>query len=136
MRFLGVLCFICFFYAVPVAFSFTLHQERQPGMQGARDVLSNVGENVDPSVYRHGTGRTHIQDFVSLVINIALGFVGTLLLIVIIYGGYTWLMAGGNQEKVSYSLKLIRNALIGFVLVSLAWMITAGVLKLMQIQSS
>ncbi len=64
---------------------------------------------------------------VAQAIQLALSFVGVFFLILIIYAGYLWMLAQGNEEKIEKSKKIIQNATIGIVIISLAYAITAFV---------
>jgi len=44
-----------------------------------------------------------------------------------ITGGISWMMAGGNQEKVGKAKKIIISAIIGLVIVFSAYAVTAFV---------
>ncbi len=59
------------------------------------------------------------------VVGSALAFVGILFLILMIYGGITWMMARGNEQEVTKAKDLIIAAVIGLVIVLSAYAITA-----------
>ena len=61
------------------------------------------------------------------LIQIALGIVGLILIILIIYGGWIWGSARGNEERVTYAQNLIRNSVIGVIIIFSAYFITAFV---------
>jgi hypothetical protein len=58
------------------------------------------------------------------VIGIVLSFVGVLFLLLIIYGGISWMFSGGNEQKVQKAQGIIINAVIGLVIVFAAYFIT------------
>lgn len=58
---------------------------------------------------------------VSTVITMVLGLMGVIFLVLAIYGGYTWMMAGGNDEAVGKAKKTITNAIIGIIIVLSAY---------------
>lgn len=49
------------------------------------------------------------------VINVLLGVVGSLFLVIFIYGGVTWMMSSGNSEKVQKGKSTLMWATIGLV---------------------
>lgn len=80
-----------------------------------------------------GTLGLTSADLVDTVINIvrwALGLLGIVAVIFILYGGFIWLTSGGNEEKVQKAKLIIRNAVIGLVIVLLSWAITFFVIDL------
>lgn len=67
------------------------------------------------------------------IINYSLGFLGIILVCLILYAGFTWMTAGGDPEKVGKAKRMIRNAIIGLVIILSAWAITTFVIsKLLQ----
>ncbi|OGY91820.1 MAG: hypothetical protein A3H70_04925 [Candidatus Komeilibacteria bacterium RIFCSPLOWO2_02_FULL_48_11] len=63
------------------------------------------------------------------IINIILGFLGIIAVIIILAGGFKWMTAGGNEEKVGEARKMIVQGLIGLAVIFGAWAITAFVIN-------
>ena len=63
------------------------------------------------------------------MINTALGLTGIILLVIIIYAGFLWMTAQGNEEQVTKAKNILKNAVIGMVLVfasyAIAWFVTS-----------
>lgn len=59
------------------------------------------------------------------IVGFALSFIGVVFLILMIYAGISWMTAAGNQEKVSKAKDLIINAIIGLIIVLMAYAITS-----------
>jgi len=70
-----------------------------------------------------------LPEVIGSVINAALGILGTIFLVLIIYAGFTWMTAGGNEEKIQKAQKIMRNSTIGLLIVALAFAITQFVFK-------
>ncbi len=66
--------------------------------------------------------------FIGNMIRVVLGFLGVIFFILIIFGGFTWMTAAGNEEQVGKGKKIVINATIGLVIIVLAYVITAYVL--------
>lgn len=62
--------------------------------------------------------------FIVNLISIVLGFIGTIFLVIAIYAGFKYMTAGGKEEQVRGALALLKNAIIGLVIVACAWAIT------------
>lgn len=75
------------------------------------------------------TGGTDLITIIGRIINIALGFVGVVFLILMLYAGYQWMTSEGDPEKVKKAQQTIRNAIIGLVIIASAWAITAFILN-------
>ncbi|MCX6796066.1 MAG: hypothetical protein NTW06_01050 [Candidatus Falkowbacteria bacterium] len=62
-------------------------------------------------------------------IQAALSFLGVLFLILMIYGGYVWMKARGNESEVTRAKEILTNAGIGLVIVILAYAISYFVIS-------
>lgn len=58
------------------------------------------------------------------IIKAVLAFMGVIFLILMIYGGFKWMMAKGNEQDVTAAKDIIRNAIIGLIVVLSAYAIT------------
>jgi hypothetical protein len=61
-----------------------------------------------------------LEDTISSIINLVLSFLG-IVFILFIYAGANWMLAGGNEEKVGKSKKLIKQAVIGLIIVLVSY---------------
>jgi hypothetical protein len=67
-----------------------------------------------------------------LVINFGkflLGIVGSLALLMFVYGGFTWLTSGGESGKIDAGKKILINSVIGVAITFFAWVIVAFVVS-------
>lgn len=62
------------------------------------------------------------------VVNAALSLLGVIFFALMVYGGFLWLYAGGNDEQVTKAKSIMIRALIGFIIVIFAGGITQFVL--------
>ena len=65
-----------------------------------------------------------VPEIVGSIIGVALSLLGILFLILMLYGGYTWMTSYGNEQKVTKAKGLIVDALIGLVIILAAYAIT------------
>jgi len=70
-----------------------------------------------------GYASADLQETVIRVVQWALGLLALVAVIMIILGGFQWMTAGGNEERVEKAKKLISAAVIGLIIVLLAWAI-------------
>jgi amino acid transporter len=56
-----------------------------------------------------------------------LGFLGLIAVIMILWGGITWMTSAGNEEKVRKAKEVLRAAIIGMIVVLLSWAIVTFV---------
>lgn len=87
--------------------------------QVAKKAGLTSGPNTAPNIYQ----------IIGFVANLILGFVGVIFLILIIAGGFIWMTAGGNEEKVTQGRKLLTESSIGFAIILAAFLLTNFVVK-------
>ena len=62
-----------------------------------------------------------------------LGIVGSLALLMFIYGGFMFLISSGNSEKVTQAKQIIVSAVIGLVIVFASYMIIQFIFTALEI---
>lgn len=86
--------------------------------------LMNINGNLEKTSQAAGvSGQTDIVAFAALVVQALLGLLGAIFVILIIYGGITWMTAMGAEDKVSKAKKIIINAVIGLIIVMISYSI-------------
>jgi hypothetical protein len=75
------------------------------------------------------TTETSIQVIIGRIINAALSLLGVIFVIMMIYGGFLWMTDTGDAAQVKKAKDIIRNAIIGIVIIALAFAITNFVLS-------
>ncbi len=70
------------------------------------------------------TGTTSLAGIVATVIKAFLGLLGIIFLILIIYAGYNWMTAQGEEEKVTKAKDTLQRAVIGLIIIIAAYSIT------------
>lgn len=61
------------------------------------------------------------QQLIGQIINAVLGLVGSLALLMFVFGGLTWMTSGGNAEKIKKGRDILVWAAIGLVVVFSAY---------------
>ena len=74
-------------------------------------------------------GDTPLRQTITQVINVALSLLGIVAVVIILAGGFKWMTAGGNEEKVDEARKLIFAGIIGIAIILSAWAIARFVLE-------
>lgn len=67
---------------------------------------------------------------VASLISAILGILGIVALILIIYAGFMWMFAQGNEEKVGTAVKILRDAFIGLLIIIASYGIASYVFSL------
>jgi len=83
-------------------------------------------------IVNNGLGNSLAQGdprtIVAKIINFALGFLGVIAVGLILYGGFKWMTAAGNEEKVSEAKKLLGAGVIGLIIILAAWAIATFII--------
>jgi hypothetical protein len=62
------------------------------------------------------------------LIQVILGFLGIIAVVIILLGGFKWMTAAGNEDKVGEAKKIIVAGVIGLIIILGAWAIANFVL--------
>lgn len=76
-----------------------------------------------------GLTTTDIRVTIARIIQVALGFLGILAVALILYGGFIWMTSAGEPEKIDKAKKILRDAVIGLIIILLAFAIASFVLN-------
>lgn len=76
-----------------------------------------------------GLGQADIKQTIGSLIRILLGFLGVIAVVIILMGGFKWMTAGGNDEKVAEAKKLIIAGIIGLAIILSAYAIASFVIS-------
>ena len=87
--------------------------------------------NVDPDTISNltGLGVKDPREIAANVINIILGFLGIIAVVLILIGGFMWMTAAGNDDKVATAKKIMTAGIIGLVIVLAAFGIAKFVIQ-------
>lgn len=69
------------------------------------------------------TARFDLRSLIITIVKYLLGFVGLIAVIIVIYGGYLYMVSQGDAKKVELAKKVIINGLIGLVIIIGAYVI-------------
>ncbi len=86
------------------------------------DIGTNYGANL-------GLGNADPRDMAVSVIQVILGFLAIIVVILILYGGFLWMTAAGNEDKVDTAKKIITAGVVGLVIIMAAWGIAKFVVE-------
>jgi uncharacterized membrane protein len=71
-----------------------------------------------------GLGEQDVRSTTAGVINVALSLLGIIALVLIVYAGFMWMTAAGNSEQIDKAKGILRAAIIGLVIILMAYSIT------------
>ena len=71
-----------------------------------------------------GLGTKDIRTTIASIIRVAMGMLGIVAVVIILIGGFTWMTAGGNDDKVGEAKKWIFSGVIGLAIILSAYALT------------
>jgi len=75
---------------------------------------------------------TSLPDLIGRIIYILLGTLGVVFLGILLYAGYLWMTAGGEEKKTAEAKNWIKNAVIGLIIIASAFAITNFIMSQLQ----
>ena len=84
--------------------------------------LTQVGEAT-------ALGKEDIRLTIAKIIRVILGFLGIVVLVIMLYAGFVYMTAGGEEQKIATAKKLMVNGVIGLVIILSSFAITQFVLN-------
>jgi hypothetical protein len=85
------------------------------------DLLKEVGGTL-PDQYTSQSQNPYL--LVGRIIRIALSFLGVGAVSFMVYAGFMWMTAAGNDDKVTQAKKTMINAVIGLILITMSYSLT------------
>ncbi|HDQ22384.1 MAG TPA: hypothetical protein ENN28_00220 [Candidatus Uhrbacteria bacterium] len=76
-----------------------------------------------------GLGTKDIRETIASIINVAMGLLGIVAVVIILLGGFKWMTAAGNEEKVGEAKKLLVAGIIGLVIILTSYAIATFVVS-------
>lgn len=91
--------------------------------------LNDAGKNLVPAKSAAGYQEGDIGSITGQIINTALQLVGIIFLGLMVYAGYLWMTAQGEESQVEKAQKIVTSAIIGLILTMSAYAITTLVTR-------
>ena len=81
--------------------------------------------------YGQATGlpKADVRLTVGRIIMVALQLLGVIALAIVVYAGFTWMTAGGNEEKITEAKKWLIAGVIGLTIILSAYSIASFVIR-------
>lgn len=76
-----------------------------------------------------GLGTRDLKSTITQVLNVLLGFLGIIAVLIILLGGFKWMTAMGEEEKVGEAKKLISAGIVGLIILLAAYAIAKYVIE-------
>jgi hypothetical protein len=123
----GQLIFIIVFVFFTIT-PFILQAQETEGIKSATDGLNTATDKAYGATSRtDGKMITDIPTGIGKLIGTILAYVGVAFFLLMIFGGILWMTARGNETQVTKAKDLITSAVVGLIIVLLAYVITTFV---------
>lgn len=99
------------------------HAAPPGGLESAGTQLSGVGGKLTG-----GVGTKQLPEIIGGLINAVLGVLGIILVVYLVWAGFLWMTASGEEEKVKKAKSMIQQAVIGMVIIIAAYAISSFVI--------
>ncbi len=93
-------------------------------LYGSDVVPCQQGENGCP----FGKPVTDLRTNVRIALNVIFGFLGIVVIVMIVYGAFEWLTSMGSEDKVKKGRDTMLWAAVGAVAIAVAWTVTSFIL--------
>ncbi len=93
-----------------------------PGISGPTKPIDAEGLGIQYGA-NTGLASTDIRITIARIIKVAMGLLGIIAVVIILIGGFTWMVAGGNEEKIGEAKKMIFSGIIGLAIILSAYAI-------------
>ena len=86
--------------------------------------LKNINQGIDVTAQGAGIkGESNLVQFLAMIVQGLLALIGLVFVILIIYGGFQWMTAMGQEDKIAKAKKVITNSVIGLIIIVLSYSI-------------
>jgi len=88
----------------------------------------NIEGNLNSVNTHSGLGDKPLEETLGMLISVLLGLLGIIFLVLVIWAGFLWMTAGGDEKKVAQAKSIIITAVVGMVILLSAYAISSFVL--------
>ncbi|MBU1629626.1 hypothetical protein KKD88_00950 [Patescibacteria group bacterium] len=93
---------------------------------GFQDAVSGGLNSAAPDALK---GSTNLPTIIGGIVSALIGFIGVLLFLYLLYGGFLWMTSQGDKAKVESAQNVIKSAIIGMIIIALSYAIANFVIE-------
>lgn len=124
--FTAIIIFAFFLSVAPIGVLAVDSPASDPG--SVKSLLNKAGNAAKYNTSAVDDGTVSFYTIAGGIISVFLSLLSIMFILLLIYGGYLWMNARGNTEQVTKAQDLIKDAVIGLVIIVAAYAITYFVL--------
>jgi len=91
--------------------------------QAQTDLRGSIGVQLGNSVSNSQLSTSDPRVVATSIIKVVLGILGVVFLALLFFAGFLWMTSGGDSKKVEKAQQLIKNSIIGLVIILAAYSI-------------
>lgn len=84
---------------------------------GVEELDTHLGDTL-------GSANKDPRVLVADLIKTALGFLAIIAVVIVLFGGFKWMTAAGNDDKIDDAKKILSAGVIGLIIILVAWGLT------------
>lgn len=110
---------ICFVFNINAVLAYNAKDNAAKGLKDT----ATIGYGVIP--FEKATPA----EIIGQVVGVGLSFIAVIFFLLLLYGGFTWMMARGNEQEVEKAIGLIQAAVFGLIVVMAAYAVVSFLSK-------
>lgn len=75
-----------------------------------------------------GDANKDPREVASRIITLVLGFLSLIAVVIVLIGGFKWMTAAGNEDKVEEAKKILGAGIIGLFIILVAWGLSSWII--------
>lgn len=93
------------------------------------DILTNIDQNLkNTQLNELGGEGENLPATIGRIVGVLLGLLGVIFVVIVIYAGFMWMLAQGDDGKIAKARKTIIQGVIAIVIIFAAYAITSFVI--------
>lgn len=96
---------------------------------GGSNYLTNISGPANEMQTTAQLGSTSLSYMIATIIKIVLSLLGIIFLVLMIFTGYRWMTASGNEEAVTKAKHTLKTSIIGLIIILAAFAITTFIFR-------
>lgn len=104
-----------------------------PVYQVSAGLLSTVEDGglktIGDTAYGQAGAPEDVRVVIANIMKKLMGFIGVIMVVLVVYSGFQWMTAGGEKTKVEEAKKRLQNAVIGLIIIFSAYIFTNFILS-------
>lgn len=90
-------------------------------MFGGAGIKGNIESNIGLAAYDENKNDPRV--IAANIIKFLLGFLGIIAVVIILFAGFKWMTAGGDSKSIDAAKGLLKDGVIGLVIILSSWAI-------------